>query len=47
MPLVKTLYEPIEKDHRRRSGITVPIEKLVMMLSEKLRFKIMNYKEET
>ena len=36
MPLVKTLYEPIEKDHKKRSGITVPIEKLVMMLSEKI-----------
>ena len=36
MPLVKTLYEPIEKDHKKRSGVTVPIEKLVMILSEKI-----------
>lgn len=36
MPLVKTLYEPIETNDRKYSDNAVPIEKLVMMLSEKI-----------
>ncbi len=35
MPLVKTLFEPIERDNKR-TGITVPVEKLVMLLSGKV-----------
>lgn len=36
MPLVRTLYEPIEKETKINSGIAVPVEKLVMALSGKI-----------
>lgn len=43
MPLVKTLYEPIEKRMEKRKGITVPVEKLVMVLSAKIISDNPNY----
>lgn len=36
MPLIKTLYEPIEIDKIKKSGIRVPVEKLVMILSDRI-----------
>lgn len=36
MPLVKTLYEPIEVDTDKKTGIRMPVEKLVMILSDKI-----------
>lgn len=36
MPLVKSLYEPIDKCTDKNMGIAVPIEKLVMILSAKI-----------
>lgn len=36
MPLIKTLYEPVDKNENYNDGVRMPVEKLVMLLSAKV-----------